>query len=45
MGGEFQVNTTSADNQDWPRVAMARDGRCVVAWQSRMESGQSSPTT
>ncbi len=35
QGGEFQVNTTTADSQLYHDVAMLEDGRFVVAFQSR----------
>jgi len=34
LGGEFLVNTTTADNQRNPAIAMAADGDFVVAWDS-----------
>ena len=34
LTGEFLVNETTDDNQHSPAVAMAPDGRFVVAWQS-----------
>ena len=34
VGGEFQVNTYTAHSQSNPAVAMAPDGRIVVAWAS-----------
>ena len=33
-GTEFQVNTTTAHDQRFPKVAMAHDGRFGVVWQS-----------
>ncbi|MEQ9260482.1 MAG: CARDB domain-containing protein [Roseovarius sp.] len=33
-GGEFRVNTTTADNQISPVIAALADGGFVVAWQS-----------
>jgi len=38
LGGEFQVNTGSAGNQLETAVAMAGDGRFVVAWMGPSES-------
>ncbi|MEQ1853509.1 MAG: cadherin repeat domain-containing protein, partial [Chthoniobacteraceae bacterium] len=32
LGGEFQVNTTSAGDQVWPEVVAQAGGRFVVAW-------------
>ena len=39
LGGEFVVNTTTADNQMYPSVAMALGGEFVVAWQSLDQDG------
>lgn len=39
QGGEFQVNTYPANDQDSPAVAMGADGRFVVAWQSYGQDG------
>ena len=39
VGGEFQVNTTTVDQQDDPSVAMAGDGRFVVVWESYLQDG------
>jgi hypothetical protein len=36
---EFRVNTTVAGNQARPSVAVAPDGRFLVAWQSDQQSG------
>jgi len=36
---EFRVNTTAAGNQTRPTVAMAPDGRFLVAWQSDSQAG------
>jgi len=36
---EFRVNTTATGNQARPSVAMAPDGRFLVAWQSDLQSG------
>lgn len=33
VGEEFVVNTTTAGDQDGPKVAMAPDGRFVAVWQ------------
>ncbi len=33
LGGEFQANSTTAGSQSEPDIAMAQDGRFVVAWQ------------
>jgi hypothetical protein len=34
IGSQFQVNTTTAFNDQAPAVAMAPDGRFLVAWQA-----------
>ncbi len=34
QGGEFLVNTTTADDQNLPTVAMADGGNFVIAWES-----------
>ncbi|MFN4281736.1 MAG: putative Ig domain-containing protein [Alphaproteobacteria bacterium] len=34
VGGEFQVNSTTADHQDLPMVAALADGGFFVVWQS-----------
>jgi hypothetical protein len=36
---EFRVNTTAAGNQTRPSVAVAPDGRFLVAWQSDQQTG------
>src|SRR5207248_10533405 len=33
LGNEFRVTTTTNGNQDQPSVAMAPDGRIVIAWR------------
>ncbi|MDJ0763656.1 MAG: DUF4215 domain-containing protein [Myxococcota bacterium] len=38
-GEVFQANTHTTDSQDMPAVAMAADGRFVVAWQSGGQDG------
>ena len=38
-GDEFQVNIYTADDQMYPRVAMASDGRFVVVWESYRQDG------
>jgi hypothetical protein len=35
LGSEFQVSTTSNGNQDDPRIALAPDGRFVIAWSGK----------
>lgn len=37
--GEFQVNTTTADRQDYPRVASDPSGNFFVVWQSNGQDG------
>jgi hypothetical protein len=39
QGGEFQINTTSADNQTGPSVAMDSAGNFVVVWESNLQDG------
>ncbi|HEV8291537.1 MAG TPA: DUF4347 domain-containing protein, partial [Tepidisphaeraceae bacterium] len=39
VGGEFQVNTTTANNQDQPTVAMDDAGDFIVAWKTDKVSG------
>jgi hypothetical protein len=39
QGAEFRVNTSTANSQDNPSVAMAADGRFVVAWHSDLQDG------
>ncbi|MFC1482450.1 DUF4215 domain-containing protein [Myxococcota bacterium] len=34
-GSEFQINSYTLDWQDYPKVAMAPDGRFLVTWSSR----------
>ncbi len=41
LGGEFQVNTTVANSQRNPSVAMDGDGDFVVTWQSYAQDGSS----
>jgi hypothetical protein len=38
-GGEFQVNTHTADNQRLPRISICEDGGGIVAWQSFGQDG------
>jgi hypothetical protein len=35
MGGQFQINTYTTENQWQPAVSMAADGRFVVAWSEQ----------
>ncbi len=41
QGGEFRVNTTTADNQSNPAVGMDADGDFVITWQSNLQDGNS----
>ncbi len=38
-GGEFQVNTTFANDQNYSQVAMDADGDFVVVWESEGQDG------
>jgi Ca2+-binding RTX toxin-like protein len=38
-GGEFRVNTTRSDDQQYPSVAALSDGGWVVTWMSRYQDG------
>jgi hypothetical protein len=39
QGGEFRVNSTTADDQEFPSVAMDGSGNFVSAWQSNLQDG------
>jgi hypothetical protein len=39
QGGEFQVNSYTTNDQEYPSVAAAADGSFVVAWNSAGSSG------
>jgi Ca2+-binding RTX toxin-like protein len=39
QGGEFRVNTTIADSQSRPSVALDADGDFVITWQSYLQDG------
>jgi hypothetical protein len=39
LGGEFQVNTTTAGDQNAPAVAVAPNGSFIVTWQSQGQDG------
>ncbi|MCP5155360.1 MAG: tandem-95 repeat protein [Ectothiorhodospiraceae bacterium] len=39
LGGEFRINTTTANDQDQPSIAALADGGFVVAWTSRNQDG------
>ncbi len=39
VGGEFQVNTTTAGDQEYPSVAMNAFGGFVITWQSNGQDG------
>jgi predicted Zn-dependent protease len=41
QGGEFRVNTTTAGNQDYSRVAMSDAGSFVVVWSDDAKDGSS----
>ena len=41
VGGEFRVNTVTANTQSNPSVAVDADGDVVVAWQSNVQDGSS----
>ncbi len=41
LGGEFRVNTTTANSQNSPSIAMDADGDFVVAWNSGGQDGSS----
>ncbi len=40
-GGEFQINTTTTEEQKEPSVTALADGGFVVAWQSKDQDGDS----
>lgn len=39
VGNEFQINTTTYDSQQEPKVALANNGRFVVIWTSWYQDG------
>ncbi|MGI9421335.1 MAG: putative Ig domain-containing protein, partial [Geminicoccaceae bacterium] len=39
VGSEFQINTTTVDDQDQPSVTALGDGGFVVTWQSKNQDG------
>ncbi len=39
LGGEFRVNTATADDQQLPSVAVDSLGNSIVAWNSRLQDG------
>ncbi|MCA9094468.1 MAG: hypothetical protein KDA68_13345, partial [Planctomycetaceae bacterium] len=39
QGGEFQVNTFTADNQGDPAIAMNASGNFIIAWESHNQEG------
>lgn len=39
IGSQFQVNTTTLDDQRWPDVGVADSGAFVVSWESKSSSG------
>ncbi|MEM6845193.1 MAG: cadherin-like domain-containing protein [Bacteroidota bacterium] len=38
-GAELSVNTTTANDQLLPRIAMAGNGRHVIVWESKLQDG------
>ena len=42
QGGEFRVNTTTAENDQWSMPAMDANGNFVITWSSGVGSSQSS---
>ncbi|MEM8967992.1 MAG: cadherin-like domain-containing protein [Bacteroidota bacterium] len=38
-GGEIPVNTTTANDQVLPKIAMVGDGRHVIVWESKQQDG------
>ncbi len=41
QGGEFQVNTTTTGNQQYPAIGRDEDGDTVISWVSQNEDGDS----
>ena len=41
VGSEFQINSTTSDDQQMPSIAALGDGGFVVAWQSNNQDGDS----
>ena len=41
VGGEFQINSFTADYQRNPTVALASSGAFLIAWQSNLQDGES----
>lgn len=39
VGGEFQINTTTAGNQTEPKLSLLQDGDLVVVWTSDEQDG------
>ncbi len=39
QGGQFRVNQTTTDNQQWASVAMKADGGFIVTWTSQNQDG------
>ncbi len=39
IGGEFQINTYTTGDQDYPRVAMNGSGEFIVVWESSLQDG------
>ncbi len=34
LGDDFQVNTYSNNNQNYPKIAMGADGKAIIVWES-----------
>lgn len=41
VGSETRINTTVANDQSLPHIAMASDGRAVITWQSEQDGDSS----
>ena len=41
-GGEFRVNTTTANDQSAPAITLLSDGGFVVTWESKLQDGSNS---
>ncbi|WP_211344238.1 hypothetical protein [Flavivirga rizhaonensis] len=39
IGNDFQVNSYKEDNQNYPKVAIAPDGKAIVVWESAGQDG------
>src|SRR6188474_2582921 len=40
LGGETRVNTTTANQQNYPAVAALSDGGYVITWMSNLQDGE-----